>query len=113
MIKFRAWYKDEKIMIEDILLGEDHFKATSPIDDEVYTCDLEHADAIMQYTGLTDKNGKEIWEGDVVKASSYTGEVVYVPCSFYIRDKLGLWVISSQVMEVIGNIFENPELLKQ
>jgi uncharacterized phage protein (TIGR01671 family) len=81
---------------------------------------------IQQYTGLTDKNKKEIYEGDILDFTArykQTGpvEVIYHGASFgcVITDDGGLkefWDLSHIVQqhypEIIGNIFENPELLK-
>lgn len=87
-------------------------------------------DTICQYTGLTDKNGKKIFEGDVVKDSAgVCGEVKFglytagfsIPDTnqgFYIefpeeslyRKELGYW--ENKVI-VIGNIYDNPELLEE
>jgi uncharacterized phage protein (TIGR01671 family) len=77
---------------------------------------------LMQYTGLEDKNGKEVYEGDILKAlidskmgSAYfdVGEVVFHPnaAQFVLRKGNGVTNIAFNV-EVIGNIYENPELLK-
>lgn len=75
---------------------------------------------IMQYTGLKDKNGKEIYEGDVVITTGNFGApfnaAVYwnqKMASFCLTDKDGLpvgaWHWNNQ-LEIIGNIYENPEL---
>lgn len=89
---------------------------------------------ICQYTGLTDKSGKKIWEGDIIKY--HFGEVYapvkfgeYQSCfdststchvGFYVdwdknhnfRKDLGYWIKLVDA-EVVGNIFDNPELLEE
>jgi len=81
---------------------------------------------VQQYTGLTDKNKKEIYEGDILDFTArykQTGpvEVIYYGASFgcVVTDDGGLeefWALNHIVQqhypEIIGNIFENPELLK-
>ena len=78
-----------------------------------------------QYTGLTDKNGKRIFEGDIVKAQDeilgspfcdgMTGKVVYDEAAYFIELKDPMnsqWLYDEcAVYEVIGNIHDNPELL--
>jgi uncharacterized phage protein (TIGR01671 family) len=90
---------------------------------------------ICQYTGLTDKNGNKIWENDIVKCIDKYGEAEFLaviefgnPNSYYswgyqLRHIKGdepnldilLWISMEEVgvtCEVIGNIFDNPELLE-
>lgn len=93
------------------------------------------SDTICQCTGLNDKNGKLIWENDVVKKEFYTdydncanseeyvGVVKYTDCAWVIetiRDKCTRPIFEAMSysedvkhFEVIGNIFDNPELLEE
>lgn len=84
----------------------------------------QRAYEVMQYTGLKDKNGKEIYEGDYIKAirnhSGYKceikGIVKYECGSFYVEVKYPLQMEKVPMFELseifkLGNIYENPELL--
>lgn len=82
--------------------------------------DLE---TIGQFTGLCDKNGTKIFEGDIVESrynsssEIYLEEIVFQDCSYYAK-KIGTKHLTSLIEElfrnsiVIGNIYDNPELLK-
>jgi uncharacterized phage protein (TIGR01671 family) len=67
----------------------------------------------MQYTGLEDKNGKEIYEGDILYIENEICEVKFnVPSFTAYNSQEHEWNIQYAGVEIIGNIYENPELLK-
>ena len=80
----------------------------------------KHVDikTVGQYTGLTDKNGKKIFEGDIINIEYpdtiiHNAFVNYIGASFYGDNDFDLWELDTYVsLEVIGNIHDNPELSK-
>lgn len=115
VIKFRAWDIGEKEMVSNLFERAIVNRQGNLI-----------AQSVMQFTGLHDKNEKEIYEGDVV--SSYTckggvvcfGEYSAGGQDYYASPAYGFYVRRSESVDdtetlgtckVIGNIYENPELL--
>ena len=123
-IKFRAWLKEHKSMKDVMEIDIDnqtifyywfgdhdgHFENFNKID-------------LMQYTGLEDKNNKEIYEGDIVKlrANHGIGVIKYSDewgafVVEYVKSKplavLGMHYYKEDI-EILGNIYENPELMEE
>lgn len=122
--KFRAWLKEEKRMTD--------VREMTFMYDEVYLIsDVTGFYAyeefkLMQSTGLRDKNGREIYEGDIVRYECcpeiYVEEVIYdnKHCNFGTIDKYGetfsfdalISDINVDWFEVVGNKYKNPEFLE-
>ena len=125
-IKFRAWDKVNKWMwvVDSICwragrilhirgLANYHGLKDAPIGCHANYANIDNI-LLMQFTGLKDKNGKEIYEGDIVKRPKGTVHEV-----FWVGDRWGLkgggcWLgAEAHTYEIIGNIHENPELVKE
>jgi len=120
-IKFRAWIKEQKQMVEVIELNFHQATIASIYDD--YTngeqeWDLEDFKNVelMQYVGLKDKDGTEIYEGDILfdESDEHTGLVNFNEGGFAFSFENITEPLANNhwCMEVIGNIYENPELLQ-
>jgi len=131
-IKFRAWSKYKNLMGEvtgfrfsksQYPFVNVRFKENGKIVDEGYHFGQEDGcDSVilMQFTGLYDKNGKEIYEGDIVNLAHKDTHPYMRRKPLVIRwvKKSAVFVAGDtiameNVLEVIGNIYENPELLKE
>ena len=133
-IKFRAWDGEDIYLSDDIgndfdfqvtkngltlMLNEQFHECGSGVAEEYWNY-VEKTDAVfMQFTGLKDKNGVEIYDGDIIpyRGQNYQVEMCgtswtlkdYEECDYYGHDAPELQDWSE--FEVIGNIHQNPELL--
>lgn len=122
-IKFRVWDTKSESMEHEIAIGkgygEDSYILFLGIG-ETFIID-EDIVKVMQYTGLKDKNGIEIYEGDIIKTSEGVFVVEYLNSAFGLVKPSGdfyeyicnLCIMGGKVFEIIGNKYENPELLEQ
>ena len=129
MIKFRAWNEKTESFIDygDLMLDLKNGKVYSgDVGIPEYTIDVTNQVILMQYTGCRDKNGLEIFEGDVIKdkydkirlVQRYVGAFVItnkIPDSDGQESTYSYFNNLSNhhfYFEVIGNMWENPELLE-
>lgn len=113
-IKFRAWYGEKIGMLEPTFNGSIN---------EIFA---ERNGEYMQYTGLKDKYGKEIYEGDIVHCEEnpvfgagedFVGVVKFFEAAFWVdreSEERALHLFNENTTSsVLGNIYENPELLQE
>lgn len=136
-IEYRAWLKDEQKMVNvasiDFRIEEIAYVEQRTIDNIQHAW-YEYRDfneiELLEYTGFKDKNGKKIFDGDIVKTNGYIYKVIYwkeeakyhltsdyydSDCSF--GDVYDVFIKSNngeyKDLEIIGNIYENMEVLNE
>ncbi len=130
-IKFRAWMNDSRKMSTPFTLDDYARDQDGEYGDNYFNDYPKGNRILMQFTGLKDKNGKEIYEGDIIKYQGLEGfdykekeetisEVAFIGGAFvpvYLSTRnhhnSDDEMIIVEDLEVIGNIYENPELLKE
>lgn len=121
----REWVEGFLFMVNDVPYILPHHKTGQPIhaDNLLKTVVEVLEDTICQCTGLKDKNGNLIWENDMVKGAYFVngkehrfiGKVGYVGSAFKVvgvKQYSGMRQELHSVYAIIGNIFDNPELLE-
>lgn len=131
--KFRVWVKIGKRMVfsddilaidyenKEIVTQQVYFENGLPDDRDIYCYDFDEIE-LMQSTELKDKNGKEVFIGDIVKCTrgclhevylekEYGGTFIGGMPAVYLKG-FGDGYAWTEYEEIIGNIYENPELLE-
>lgn len=134
IIKFRAWDKENTRMYHDVGVIPPHYKPARVAEDGKWSLQTNRNSTplipyntqryeIMQYTGLKDKNGVQIYEGDIChiegRPSKLSTMVFYNGC-FYLQGEegtvdnfMGEAEGDATAFKVIGNIYENPDRLNE
>jgi uncharacterized phage protein (TIGR01671 family) len=128
--KFRAWISEADTMANDlkgidcenetVVLRKLYYEDGFPVETEVFEVEIGNA-ILMQSTGLFDRNGQEIFEGDILKSNKYITSVFYERGAYRVKLRrtpnttvtMDLMVfIEKYKTRIVGNIYENPEFLE-
>lgn len=118
--KFRVWDIQDKSFFSKEYLKE--FKVSVSWDGQTIRQDfwggtktIGEDVVVQQWTGLTDSQGVEIYEGDFVKAGAVKGAINFYKSAYYINEQLLIdaYVLLAGNIKIIGNIFQTPELLEK
>ena len=126
-IKFRAWDKKDRVIRDVVGMSFYHDSVSVNIEHGRYLQDDARRFELMQYTGLKDKNGAEIYEGDILSTDldrpylivEFRNGAFMFQCHDNGKDYYDFMATTGEnsnftkYHEVIGNIFENPELLER
>ena len=119
-IKFRVW-DGEKMIPAGVIPNVRHLVTTKEFDfgsmEAVVQLHETETDTLMQYTGIKDKNGVEIYEGDIVSNSSETFPIEWqddAACNscWSVHGGYSFGANNIESFEVIGNIYENPDIIE-
>lgn len=111
-LKFRAWDSLKLKMIVDFMKYSEDLMCDKLSNPWIEECLIK-----MQYTGLKDKNGEEIYEGDIVVILNKPTKIYYKNGGFRVdilsESSLIYLTENNAEIDIIGNIYENPELLNK
>lgn len=123
-IKFRAWLKEERKMVnvETLFIGINRLCFGNSKTEDLFFRDFEEVE-LMQYTGFKDKNGKEIYENDLISCNKHKNIVVFFESGCfkvkYLRNSTTTITctlnsfLEKYKCKISGNIYEHPELLEE
>lgn len=124
-IKFRAWLKEDKKMVNVETMdftdkSIQYLKRSEIINAYILRRESFDDVELMQYTGLKDKNGKEIYEGDIVVLNNIENDNMCIVRYEHSSYRLEGWSlredlsnVEDRFLEVVGNIYENKNLLEE